>query len=114
MRFYSFFAQHHRINTKLNPAIFLSFVENIAEVRNICAHDNRLWEFRCRKSMKYYPELHDRYNIHHHASKSDVYNVYIALQCFITPYKYQVLTNTLKNVLKILKISSNLYPLIFF
>lgn len=99
-RFYSFISQQMTIKTKMNPSIFVSFIENIAEVRNICAHDNRLWNFRCRSNIKYYPDLHDRYNIPNTVSKSDVYNVYIALQCFITPYKYDILTKTLRKRFK--------------
>ncbi|CRH91955.1 Abortive infection bacteriophage resistance protein [Chlamydia trachomatis] len=78
----------------------MSFIENIAEVRNICAHDNRLWDFKCRDSVKYYPVIHDAYGIINQQAKSDVYNVYIILQCFISAHKYDILTKTLKKRFK--------------
>lgn len=100
MRFYSFIKQHYHITSKFTPAIFVSFIENIAEVRNICAHDNRLWDFKCRDSVKYYPVIHDAYGIINQQAKSDVYNVYIILQCFISAHKYDILTKTLKKRFK--------------
>ncbi|PIO79870.1 Abi family protein [Streptococcus parauberis] len=99
-RFYSFISQYGPVKTRLTPAIFLSFVENIAEVRNVCAHDNRLWEFKCKESIKYYPSLHDIYNIKNNSPRSDIYNVYLVLRYFMTPFKYKILTKTLKKRLK--------------
>lgn len=99
-RFYSFISQYGHINTRMTPSIFLSFVENIAEVRNVCAHDNRLWEFKCRESIKYYPDLHDLYKIKNSSTRSDIYNVYLVLRYFMTPYKYNILTKTLKKRFK--------------
>lgn len=96
-RLYTFISHHHRITKAFTPAILISFVENIAEVRNVCAHDNQLWDFKCRKHLKYYPDIHDHFCIEHHIPKNDIYNVYIVLSCFMTPIKYEILTNTLKN-----------------
>lgn len=94
-KFYSFISSHQKIKTNFTPSIMLSFIENIAEVRNICAHDNRLYNFKCRNSLKYYKDLHQRYKISSSVSKSTTYHVFIALQCFLSKTEYAKLHNTL-------------------
>ncbi|HHK6878433.1 TPA: Abi family protein [Streptococcus pneumoniae] len=94
-KFYSFICEHIKININFTPAILVSFVENIGEVRNVCAHDNRLFSFKCKKSVKYYSDLHSNYGISNSCAKSSPYHVFIVLQCFLSSIEYAKLHNTL-------------------
>ena len=64
------------------PEIMTSFVENINEVRNVCAHNNRLLDFQCRRDCKYWADLHSRYEINANDQRRSVFSVFISMQCF--------------------------------
>lgn len=74
--------------------VLLSFIENIFEIRNICAHDSRLLDFKCKNNLVYFPTLHDRYGILPNSPRSDVYNTFLTLQCFLSKTQYAILHNT--------------------
>ncbi len=92
---YSFISEHCTIKKNFTRDMLISFVENLAETRNVCAHDNRLYGFKCRNSLKYYPDLHDKHNIKNTDAKSSPYHTMIALQCFLSANEYAKLHNTL-------------------
>lgn len=92
---YSFICEHIKINKHFTRAMLITFVENIGEIRNVCAHDNRLFSFKCRNSVKYYPDLHSNYGISNSCAKSSPYHVFIVLQCFLSSIEYAKLHNTL-------------------
>lgn len=102
-KLYSFICEHIKININFTPAILISFVENIGEVRNVCAHDNRLFGFKCKNSVKYYKDLHSKYGINNSCAKSSPYHVFIILQCFLSQSEYGKLHNTLLARLKTLE-----------
>ena len=82
------------------PEIMTSFVENINEVRNVCAHNNRLLDFQCRRDCKYWADLHSRYEINANDQRRSVFSVFISMQCFLSRKEYSTLHNT---VLKLMK-----------
>lgn len=93
---YSFICEHIKINKTFTRAMLITFVENIGEIRNVCAHDNRLFSFKCRKSVKYYPDLHSNYGISNYSyAKSSPYHVFLVLQCFLSSIEYAKPHNTL-------------------
>ncbi|MHB9782224.1 Abi family protein [Streptococcus sp. 10F2] len=112
-RHYSFISEKMPITTYFTATELLSFIENIFEVRNICAHDSRLLDFRCKNNLVYYRPLHDQYNISSAAPKSDVYNTFLVLQCFLSKTQYATLHNTLLNKFKELDnyLSKRSYPI---
>ncbi len=69
---------------------------NINELRNVCAHNNRLIGFKCRRDSKYWPALHERYNISHDSERRDVYSTYLSLQCFSSRMEFASLHNTIR------------------
>ncbi|TSO25704.1 Abi family protein [Lactobacillus sp. LL6] len=88
------------------PAVMVSFIKNIHELRNICAHNKRLIYFKCRSAEKYFAPIHDKYGI----SRTDqrelksVYTTFVSLQCFISDTEFSKLNNTLRQRMrKILK-----------
>ena len=51
----SFIYQHIPEAKIFPPETMLSFVENINDIRNICAHNNRLIGFNCRRDIDILP-----------------------------------------------------------
>lgn len=92
----SFMAEHMTISSSFTPRELLQFVYNIYEVRNQCGHNGRLLEFKCKNNLRYYPPLHDKYGIAATAQKQDIYNVFLALQCFLSANEYARLNNAIR------------------
>lgn len=92
----SFIQQHIPLITTFTPEIMMSFVENINDVRNICAHNNRLIDFNCRRDSKYWAPLHDKYNIKEQDKRRNVFSVFISLQCFLSSTEYAIVHNALR------------------
>ena len=78
------------------PQTMLAFLKNINEVRNVCAHNNRLIGFRCYADDKYLAPLHQPHNISPNDSRRDAYSIYLSLQCFLTKEEHHILHNTLR------------------
>ena len=79
-----------------SPEVMCSFIENINDVRNICAHNNRLLGFICRRDSKYWEPLHVPYNITPDSPRNTVYSVFISLQCFLSESEYGAVHNTIR------------------
>ena len=77
------------------PQTMLTFLKNINEVRNVCAHNNRLIGFRCYADDNYLAPLHQPHNISPNDSRRDAYSIYLSLQCFLTKEEHHILHNTL-------------------
>lgn len=82
---------------QLTPEALISYLENTLELRNIVAHNNRLLCFTCKGHVHYLPQLHDPYQISNLASKQDVYNVFLIMQCLLSRNQYALLYNTLRS-----------------
>ena len=86
-----------------------SLLKNINEVRNICAHNNRIIGFKCRQDAKYWEPLHSKYNINEKSERRSVYTVFISLQCFISKTEYGILHNSILKRIK--RLSKNLHTI---
>ena len=84
----------------LQPKQLISFLNNIVELRNIVAHDNRVLDFRCRQNTIYNNELHSKYNINKNSPRQDVYNVFLVLQCFLSKNQYGQMHNNIRKKAK--------------
>lgn len=82
------------------PETMLSFIENINDVRNICAHNNRLIGFNCKRDSRFWKSLHKKYHIQTKDTRRSVYSVFITLQCFLTNHEYGTLHNTILKLTK--------------
>lgn len=92
-----FIKQNIPINIEpLPPETLNSFLDSINQVRNICAHNNRLIGFRCHQSTKYWRPLYSKYNISKSDDRRSAYDVFIALQCFLSKNEYAIMHNTLR------------------
>ena len=101
-RLCSFISSKMTLSAMFTQAELLSFIENIFETRNVCAHDSRLLDYKCRKNVLYYPPLHDKYSILKIAPKNSVYNTFLILQCFLSDTQYSIFHNTVLKRLKYL------------
>lgn len=92
-----------KFNGQFTPEIMISFIENIHELRNICAHNNRLLKFRCKADSKYFQPLHQKYNIPNNANRKFVYSVFISMQCFLSNTEFKILNNSVRKRLNHLR-----------
>ncbi|MCI1283647.1 MAG: Abi family protein [Lacticaseibacillus songhuajiangensis] len=86
----------------LPPETLISFIKNVHETRNVCAHGNRLLGFRARASEKYYPPLHSKYGIGEKAEKKSVYTTLLSMKCFLSRTEYCILYNSFRKRTKAL------------
>lgn len=66
------------LNDKFTPEIMMSFIKNIHELRNVCAHNNRLLEFRCKADSRYFKTLHKKYNIEDNSSRRYAFSFFLS------------------------------------
>ena len=87
-------------NARINPNQIISCLNNIREVRNAVAHNNRILDFKCRRNISYIKDLHSKYAIAANHKKSDIYHIYIALQCFLTTNQFAQLHNAFRKKIR--------------
>lgn len=82
------------------PETMLSFIANINDIRNVCAHNNRLLKFKCRAHTKHWADLHGRFNISVNDPHNDVYTAFLTTQCFLSVTEYATLHNKIIKLIK--------------
>lgn len=87
---------HIATNEYFSPATMLSFIKNIHETRNICAHNKRLIYFKCRSNSVFWAPLHSKFYIENNNHRNDVYTTFLSLQCFISYTEFAKLNNTFR------------------
>lgn len=87
--------QKNNVNV-FTPECMLSFLKNIKETRNICAHNNRLIGFSCRADSYYFQDIYCSYGIDKDDERRSVYSTMICLQCFLSKTEYANLQNTIR------------------
>jgi putative uncharacterized protein gbs1223 len=92
----SFLKEKFSLTEPYTEKELLSFMYNIYELRNLCAHGNRLLDFKCKNNVVYYEPLHSLYNIQSTDPKQSIYHIFIVLQCFLSKMEYAILHNTIK------------------
>lgn len=90
------------IDKRLKSKTMISFIKNIHEIRNVCAHNNRLLDFSCKSDSILFTPLHSLYGIGHHSKRRQLYSTLISLQCFLSKTEYAVLHNTIIKRIKYL------------
>lgn len=87
-------------NNVFPPETLISFLKNINEVRNKCAHNNRLLNFKCRSNSTFWEIIHNEEILMGDDSRKTVYSTIISLQCFISGAKFSILLDTLRKKVK--------------
>ena len=93
-------------NDVFPPETLISFLKNINEVRNKCAHNNRLLNFKCRSNSTFWETIHNEEILMGDDSRKTVYSTIISLQCFISNAEFNILWNTLRK--KVIKLERKL------
>jgi hypothetical protein len=78
------------------PETMISFLKNINQTRNVCAHNNRLLNYNCSANSVYFAPIHDDFNLQDDDSRKTVYSTVVSLQCFISAEEFNRLWNTLR------------------
>ena len=106
----NFILQHIEKPGLFSPETMMSFIANMNDIRNICAHNNRLLDYRCRRDSKYWKPLHDKYDIAPDDERNSVYSVFLSLQCFLSKEEYARLHNTVKKHM-IIHLQNNIHSI---
>lgn len=81
------------------PETMLSFIANINDIRNVCAHNNRLLKFKCHAPTKHWADLHESFHISVDCPHNDVYTAFLATQCFLSVTEYAALHNKIRKLI---------------
>lgn len=99
-------------NSYLNPSdeIRLDFkdyeviVDNIKNIRNISAHNNKLFDYQTRYSYPFVECLHEEIS----SNRSSVYDCIVIMKLFLSPEQYSIMINSIhkrmRNLSKKLKV----------
>ena len=87
-------------NVKQTSSQLISFLDNVVELRNIVAHNNKVLGFKCRNNTLYLKELHGKYITNPNSQRQDVFNVFIIMQCLLSKNQYTQLHNTIHKRIK--------------
>ena len=82
---------------RLDVSVFSSILENIRQIRNVVAHNNRLINFKCKNNIKYINGLH---NQDKRKSRQTVYSTILTFKCFLDTNKYTNLENRLSSLVE--------------
>ncbi|WP_233487725.1 Abi family protein [Aerococcus sp. 1KP-2016] len=98
----SFLSQFIRIYNQFTPKMLISFMDNIRQVRNVCAHDSKLLDFKTKQNLVFYKDIHTPSGIKVTDKRTSVYDIYIILKCFLSEVEYKKLFNTILKRIKYL------------
>lgn len=93
-------------NDVFPPETMISFLKNINQTRNICAHNNRLLNYNCHANSVYFAPIHDKAGLKTDNSRKSVYSTIISLQIFISHEEFVILWNAIRK--RIRKLSNKL------
>lgn len=80
---------------KITNQEFSIILRNICDVRNILAHNNKLFEYKCKNNYPFIKELHQHFNIPSNVPKQDLYNTIIILYCLLEANQYAIMHNSI-------------------
>lgn len=81
-------------NKILSGQLLENIFMNILEVRNVTAHDNKLFGYKCRNNLPVLPQA-EYYDFERDVQRQSVFYVFISLQCLLSNMQYAQLHNTL-------------------
>lgn len=71
-------------------------LENLTELRNITAHNNKMLGYKLRNDLPFYSDLHTRIGISNNDNRQSIYNTILYLKFFISNNQYAKVNNTIK------------------
>lgn len=92
-----------RNDIKLQVKHIISYLDNLLEIRNLVAHNNRVLGYTCKQNTLYIKELHSQHNIMPNAPRQSIFDVFIIMRCFLDKNQYIELHNAIHKRIKNLK-----------
>lgn len=83
-------------NSVFPPETMISFLKNINQVRNVCAHNNRLLSYKCHANSIYFAPIHGNAGLQEDDARKTVYSTIMSLQCFISHEEFVILVNAIR------------------
>lgn len=80
----------------LEPKEVENILFNLLDIRNCVAHNNLLFNFKCRNNIKYINSIHLKFGVKKESSRQDIFNMLIIMQCFLEKGQYAILYNTIR------------------
>lgn len=68
---------------------------NLLEIRNCVAHNNKLFNFKCRRNIKYIKSIHLPAHISKNSPRQDPFSCFLIMQLFLSKKQYALLHNTI-------------------
>lgn len=75
-------------------------LNNMREIRNVVAHNNKLLDFHCRNNLPYIKAFYDEYNMNPNDPRQDVFSIIMVMQIFMSEDSYKNFINGIKNRVK--------------
>lgn len=83
-------------SVKLEPHYIDKMLQNILDVRNCVAHNNKLLNFKCKNNIKYISQIYKNTGIQATDSRQSPFDVLLFLQCFLPKEDYSILHNSVR------------------
>lgn len=83
-------------NEIFTPELMISMIKNIHEIRNVCAHNNRLIDFKCKSDIIYSKQIFATFGIKKNDDRKRAYSTFVSLQAFLSQVEFPILNNTLR------------------
>ena len=78
-------------------------LENLTELRNITAHNNKMLETTLKNDLPFYADIHTPLNILNSDNRQSIYNSILYLKFFINYNQYEKINNTIRKRMNKLK-----------
>ncbi|WP_041137839.1 Abi family protein [Beduini massiliensis] len=92
-----------RNDIKLQVKHVISYLDNLLEIRNLVAHNNKVLGYKCKQNTLYIKELHSNYNANPNSPRQSVFDIFIVMRCFLDKNQYIEMHNTVHKRIKNLK-----------
>ncbi|WP_309306688.1 Abi family protein [Staphylococcus rostri] len=83
-------------HVKLEAKYIDKILENILEIRNCVAHDNKLLDFKCKNHPKYLKQLYEGTNLNPTDSRQHLFDVILSLKIFLPYDDYALFHNSFR------------------
>ena len=91
------------LSFRVNVSDLEEYMNVLKELRNLIAHNNRLYDHVFRNNIKYIPEIYDYYGIGARDDRNKVFHVLVLMKLFLTNDQYVLMHNSVYAHFKRLK-----------
>lgn len=85
---------------RLSDSDLYTILDNIKNVRNIVAHNNKMFDYLSRYNYPYINEVCKEYGTNQNGNRRSVFYTYVMMRLFLNPDQYRIMNNTIANRMK--------------